>query len=301
MSAASVRVDRLGHRYGTRQALADVSLAALGGVVTILGPNGAGKTTLLRSLATVQRAGEGAIHVDGLDVAMEPDRTEARRRIGYLPQTPAFAPRATVFDVVDYLAICKEHHHRRDRHREVRRVLDVTELADRAGDRIRTLSGGMIRRLGLAQALLGNPRLLVLDEPAAGLDPDQRLRLRDMLSHLGSTSTVVVSTHMTDEAAAIASQVVVIADGTVRFSGTPAGLTAQADGMVWLADGPPARALRSWRLPDGRHRCIGSPPPGADVVAPTMEDGYLVLSSEPQRTAATATGDPGDDSAPRTI
>lgn len=279
MSAASLRIDGLGHRYGTRRALADLSLGAVGGVITVLGPNGAGKSTLLRSIATVQKAGEGSVHIDGLDIAVEPDRTEARRRIGYLPQEPRFAPRATVFDVVDYLAICKELHVRRDRHREVRRVLEVVSLADRAGDRVKTLSGGMIRRLGLAQALLGHPRLLVLDEPAAGLDPDQRLQLRDLLSNLGAETTVVVSTHMTDEAAAISSQVLVVADGIGRFTGTAAGLTRLAEGRVWIAPEAPARALRSWRQPDGTHRCIGDPPPGATPAQPTMEDGYLLLVS----------------------
>lgn len=286
MNAAAIRLDRVGHSYGPRRALDDVSLTAVGGVITVLGPNGAGKSTLLRSLATVQRASEGTIHVDGLDVAVEPDRTEARRRIGYLPQEPRFAPRATVFDVVDYLAICKEHHDRRSRHREVRRVLELVELADRAGDRVRTLSGGMVRRLGLAQALLGSPRLLVLDEPAAGLDPDQRLQLRDLLSTLGATSTVVVSTHMTDEAAAISSQVVVIADGATRFVGTAPGLTAMAAGRVWLAPEAPPRALRSWRQPDGTHRCVGDPPAGAHLVDPSMEDGYLLLVSTPSATQA---------------
>ncbi len=279
MSAASLRVDGVSHRYGPREALRDVSLAAVGGVITVLGPNGAGKTTLLRSIATVQRATAGSIHLDGLDVRIEPDRTEARRRLGYLPQEPRFAPRATVFDVVDYLAICKEHHDRRRRHREVYRVLDAVNLRDRARDRVKTLSGGMVRRLGLAQALLGRPRLLVLDEPAAGLDPDQRLQLRDQLSRLGADATVVVSTHMTDEAAAISSQVVVIADGRVRFSGTAAGLTERARGRVWIAPEASPGAVRAWRQPDGSHRCVGDPPPGALAVEPTMEDGYLLLVS----------------------
>lgn len=280
MTAAGIRVDGLSHRYGDRIALADVSLSALGGVVTVLGPNGAGKSTLLRSLATVQRATAGAIHVDGLDVSLEPDRTEARRRIGYLPQDPAFAPRARVFDVVDYLAICKEHRPRRPRHVEVRRVLDAVELADRAQDRIASLSGGMVRRVALAQALLGSPRLLVLDEPAAGLDPDQRLRLRDLLSTLGERATVVVSTHLTDEAAAVSRSVVVIDGGRVRFHGSPSQLTARAAGRVWISPQPSPAAYRTWRLPDGGHRCIGHPPADARLVAPTMEDGYLLVVSD---------------------
>ncbi len=287
MSAASIRLDRVAHRYGDRVALHGLDLTALGGVVTVLGPNGAGKSTLLRSLATVQKPDAGTIHIDGLDVSVEPDRTEARRRIGYLPQDPQFAPRATVFDVVDYLAICKEYHDRRRRHVEVRRVLDVVQLGDRAQDRIGALSGGMVRRVALAQALLGSPRLLVLDEPAAGLDPDQRLRLRDMLSTAGQHATVVVSTHLTDEAAAVSTSVVVIDQGHLRFHGAPGQLTARAEGRVWTSAEPSPGARRTWRLPDGTHRCIGDPPPGATLAAPTMEDGYLLLVSDPVA-AATA-------------
>ncbi len=276
MSAASLRVAGLAHRYGARNALEHIDLHALGGVVSVLGPNGAGKSTLLRCIATVQRATRGTMHIDGLDVGREPDRTEARRRIGYLPQQPAFAPRATVFDVVDYLAICKEHRDRRRRHREVVRVLEAVDLVDRRHERVGTLSGGMIRRLGLAQALLGEPRLLVLDEPSAGLDPEQRLSQRDLLSRLGTVATVVVSTHVTEEAAAVSSRVVVIAEGRTRFDGTPRGLVATAEGRVWESEQAGPRALRSWRLPDGRFRCVGAPPTGALLVAPTMEDAYLL-------------------------
>lgn len=277
MTAASLRIRGVGHTYGSTVALESIDVAALGGVVTVLGPNGAGKSTLLRCAATVQRQTKGSVFVDGLDTTLDPDRTEVRRRLGYLPQQPAFAPRATVFDVVDYLAICKEMDERRARHREVMRVLEVTQLADRRADRIGELSGGMVRRLGLAQALLGRPRLLVLDEPAAGLDPDQRLRLRDLLSRLGADTTVLVSTHMTDEAAVVSSQVVVVAGGRACFSGTPAALTAQAEGRVWESDVEPARAVRSWRLPTGRFRCLGDLPPGAAPVPPSMEDAYLLL------------------------
>lgn len=281
MNAASLKIDRLGHRYGARQALAEVSFSAVGGVIAVLGPNGAGKTTLLRSVATIQRPSDGKVYIDGLDVAQEADRVEARRRIGYLPQNPGFAPRATVFDVVDYLAICKEHHDRRRRHREVRRVLEVVELEAQLRTPVKALSGGMVRRLGLAQALLGQPRMLVLDEPAAGLDPDQRLRLRDILSTIGADATVLVSTHMTDEAAAMSRQVVVVCDGAVRFLGSPARLTALADGRVWVSPEASATAVRSWRQADGSHRCLGDRPADAQPSAPTLEDGYLLLVAEP--------------------
>jgi ABC-2 type transport system ATP-binding protein len=277
VTAANVLAHGISHRFGTRAALDDVSLRAQGGVTTLLGPNGAGKTTLLRALASSLAVDEGQILVDGLDLGREPDRTEVRRRLGYLPQEPAFAPSVTVFDVIDYLAILKEHHDRRPRHVEVRRVLAEVGLTARSGDRVSTLSTGMRRRLGLAQALIGRPGLLLLDEPAVGLDPEERLGLRERIANLGADATVVLSTHLTDEAAAMSSTVLVLDEGRIRFTGSPAQLRAEARGRVWVGELHDPGALMSWRLPDGRYRSLGSPPPDAMVAEPTIEDAYLLL------------------------
>lgn len=288
MSPASVAVQHLHKRYGGNVALADVSFTAHGGVVTLLGPNGAGKTSLLRCLSTVIRADGGTMHVDGLDPKAPNERTEIRRRLGYLPQDPRFLPNATVFDVVDYFGIMKEHHDARRRHADVLRVLRDVGLADQARQKVKTLSGGMQRRLGIAQALLGRPALVVLDEPAAGLDPEQRLMLRERLSRLGEDATVVVSTHLTEDAAAFSQVLYVLDNGRIVYAGTPAGLTATARGRVWLADAAPAPgggARRSWRNPDGRYRCIGTPPAGADLDEPTLEDAYLLLVGAGERAA----------------
>ena len=280
MAPATLAVDRVQRRYGRAFAVDGVSLSAHGGVVALVGPNGAGKTTLLRCLATVLPPSAGSVHVDGLDVTHPDQRTAVRRRLGYLPQEAAFAPHARVFDVVDYVGIVKDQHDVRRRHADVLRVLGEVGLRDRAGDKVKTLSGGMRRRLGIAQALLGRPGLVLLDEPATGLDPEQRLRLRDRLARLGEEATVVVSTHLIDEVAALAHVIHVLDRSRLVWSGTPAALAATAAGRVWRSASAPlgsAAVRASWRRPDGSHRCVGTPPPGAELLAPTLEDAYLLL------------------------
>jgi ABC-2 type transport system ATP-binding protein len=171
----------------------------------------------------------------------------------------------------------KEMVDRRARHDEVRRVLELVGLEGVAGRKIKALSGGMRRRVALGQALLGDPDLLVLDEPTAGLDPEQRLRFREIVSERSADRTVILSTHQTEDVAALCPRVVVMNDGRTLFDGTPAELTDVARGRVWLAAERAADAHLSWRMGDGRHRNIGSAPSGADLVEPTVEDGYLLL------------------------
>lgn len=276
MNPAHVRADAVTKRYRGRAVLDGVHLMEQGGLVTVLGPNGAGKTTLLRCLATVAAADTGDVMIDGLDPNREAERIEIRRRLGYLPQGDGLDGGSRAYDVVDYVAVLKGHRDDRQRRRAVFDVLDRVGLRDRATERVDRLSGGMRRRLGLAQALLGSPTLLVLDEPGAGLDPDERLRLREILTERRRTTTTIVSTHLTDEAA-ISDTVIVLHGGRVRFAGSPARLAAVADGRTWLqADLPPPGVRASWRQADGRHRCLGFPPPGAALVPPTLEDGYLL-------------------------
>jgi ABC-2 type transport system ATP-binding protein len=158
-----------------------------------------------------------------------------------------------------------------------------------ATKRLSALSGGQRRRVGLAQALLGDPDLLLLDEPTTGVDPGQRVTLRQVLSRAGERSTVVLSTHQTEDVAALCDRVVVLDGGRVRFDGGVADLVATAAGRVWLADAPDPAARASWRTGTGRHRHVGeAAPPGAEPAEPTLEDAYLLLVGERARTAGVA-------------
>ena len=276
---AAIRVDGLSRWYGATQALAEVSLALDRGITGLLGPNGAGKTTLLSVLATVAEPDAGQVSVFGLDPRDRSERVEIRRRLGYLPQELRYHRHFTVARFLDYIAILKEITDRRRRAEEVARVLAATGLEGQARKRIRALSGGMRQRLGIAQALLGHPDLLILDEPTAGLDPEQRLRFRELLSDLPGDPLIVLSTHQADDIAAISPRVVVLLEGRVCFIGTPAELAATADGRVWASGQRDERAHLSWRGGDNLWRNVGDDPPdGAEIIPPTVEDGYLLLA-----------------------
>jgi len=263
-------------RFGSKTALREVSLSAGPGILGLLGPNGAGKTTMLRIAATVLAPTEGKVHLLGLDPSASAPRVEIRRRLGYLPQDPGFHLGFTAFEFVDYLAILKGLTDRRKRHDEVRRVLVTVDLEAVMHRKIKTLSGGMRRRVGFAQALLGSPDLLILDEPTAGLDPEQRLRFRELVS--GATErTILLSTHQTEDVAALCARVVVLLGGEVKFDGAPAALAQVAADRVWLDDRRHPDAVLSWQTGTGECRNIGDPPGGATTVAPTIEDGYLLL------------------------
>ncbi len=277
--SSTVQVDAVSKRFRSRVALNEVSLRIGRGMTGLLGPNGAGKTTLLRILATTMSPDDGMVRIFDRDPAQEGDRLEIRRTLGYLPQEVGIYGDFTAFDFVDYVAILKEMTDTRRRRDDVRRVLTTVGLGDRMHAKIRTLSGGMRRRVGLAQALLGTPRLLILDEPTVGLDPVQRLRFRETVSAVASTETVVLSTHLTEDVAALCTQVIVLDHGRIRFAGSPMDLAAVADGYVWESDVADASAILSWLNGRGRYRNLGLPPGGADVVTPNVEDGYMLLTT----------------------
>ncbi|MFE2583457.1 ABC transporter ATP-binding protein [Streptomyces sp. NPDC059378] len=263
-------------RYGGTAALDEVTLRLTEGVTGLLGPNGAGKTTLLRVLATAVPPDRGAFSVLGHDPSTTAGRQNVRRALGYLPQSPGFHPDFTAFEFVDYVAILKEMTDRGARHREVRRILDAVDLSEVRGRRIKRLSGGMRQRVALAAALVGDPGFLVLDEPTVGLDPEQRMRFRELIAQAGEGRTVLLSTHQTEDVAMLCHRVIVMAGGRLRFEGTPAELTAQAAGRVWSSAERDPGALAGWRTGLGTFRNVGEPPEGADLLEPTLEDGYLL-------------------------
>lgn len=274
-----VVAEGLSRRYGKIRALDGVDLCLERGITGLLGPNGAGKSTLLSILATVNEPDAGRVSVFGLDPKEGGQRVEIRRRLGYLPQDLGYHRYFTVAAFLDYVAILKEIVDRRHRAEEVARVLAAVGMERHAGRRVRTLSSGFRQRLGIAQALLGAPELLILDEPTAGLDTEQRLRFRELLSSLPGDPVIVLSTHQADDIAAICPRVIVVLGGRIRFTGTPTGLAQSAAGHVWTAEQRDDRAHLSWRDGQGRWRHIGErPPAGVETAAPTVEDGYLLLS-----------------------
>jgi ABC-2 type transport system ATP-binding protein len=265
-------------RFGSTKAIDGLTFESGGGITGLLGPNGAGKTTLLRVLATVMPLSEGEIHIMGLNPTSHGDRLRIRRTLGYMPQEPGFHKNFTAFEFVDYVAILKEMTDRKARHAEVERVLEVVGLERVAyKKKIKALSGGMRRRVALAQALLKDPDFLILDEPTAGLDPEQRLRFREVMSHLAEDRTILLSTHQTEDVAALCPRVIVMNHGRALFSGTPQELAGVARGAVWYSDERSEDARLSWRTGEGRYRNIGSAPSAADLIEPSVEDGYLML------------------------
>jgi ABC-2 type transport system ATP-binding protein len=279
-TAPRVLVDDVAKRFRSTVAVDRLSLSADTGVVGLLGPNGAGKTTLLRMLATVLAPDSGRVRLFGLDPGDRRQRLEIRRRLGYLPQHAGLYSGFSGFDLVDYVAVLKEWNDRRARHDEVRRVLELVGLTADMHKRIRSMSGGMQRRVAIAAAIVGSPEMLVLDEPSAGLDPEQRLRLRGVLSTAGRHGCVIVSTHHTEEVAAFCNRVIVIDHGGVRFDGEANELAGVAAGRVWVDVAPTTGAVHSWYGPDGLARSVGTPPAGAQLVEPTLDDGYLLLTHD---------------------
>ncbi|MEU4835767.1 ATP-binding cassette domain-containing protein [Streptosporangium sp. NPDC023615] len=273
----SVEVRGVSKRYGPRQVFDGLNLELLPGVTGLLGPNGAGKSTLMRCLASTLMPDAGRVHVLGLDLSDREQRLQARRTIGYLPQELGLYPQFSVSSLVDYVAILNEITDRRQRRREVERVLEEVDLLTERKSKVRRLSGGMKQRLGIAIALIGNPQFLILDEPMVGLDPEQRMRFRGLLSRLGENRIVLLSTHQTEDVAALCQRVLVMQAGTFLFDGPPHQIANQATGQVWLSAYPSAEGQAGWRAADGRYRVVGAPPLDAEPAEPTVEDGYLVL------------------------
>ncbi|MFC7924786.1 ABC transporter ATP-binding protein [Streptomyces cinereoruber] len=264
-------------KYRRTVAVDDVSLTLFTGVTGLLGPNGAGKTTLLRVLATARLPESGDVSLFGMDPRHAGQRREVRRRLGFLPQSSGYHSAFTAFEFVDYVAVLKEMSNRRQRHDEARRVLEAVGLADQRNKKMKALSGGMRQRVGLAAALVGDPDLLILDEPTVGLDPEQRLRFRELVADLGVGRTVLLSTHQTEDVAALCQRVLVMGHGRISFDGPPEGLAQIAAGKVWVSTDRDPAAVAGWRTGLGEYRNIGRPPVDARLVNPTLEDGYMLL------------------------
>jgi ABC-type multidrug transport system ATPase subunit len=233
----NIEITDLTRRFGRTQAVAGVTLATGPGVFGLLGPNGAGKTSLLRMLATVIPPTSGRLRLLGRDPGAYGPRREIRRRLGYLPQNLGYYPGFTVVEFVEYFALLKELPPARVP-RAVAAAVEQVGLGDKARAKLRTLSGGMLRRVGIAQAIVNDPELLLLDEPTAGLDPEQRVAFRALLRGLGQRATVIVSTHLVEDVGAACGQVALMDQGKLVFHGTPVELTARAEGTAAAGDAP---------------------------------------------------------------
>ncbi|MBK3628252.1 ABC transporter ATP-binding protein [Streptomyces sp. MBT49] len=235
--AWEIRASALKVRVGRKRMAVDGLDLSLGtGVHGLLGPNGAGKTTLIRTLATVLRPTGGTLELLGKEAGGTGEQRATRRRIGYLPQEFGYYKRFTVREFVEYMAWLKEVP-KPEIAGAVQRAVERVGLADRADEKMKALSGGMVRRVGIAQAIVNDPTILLLDEPTVGLDPAQRLRFRELLQELGADTCVVVSTHLVEDVAAACTDVAVLAEGRLVFQGPPDEL-ASMGGPEHLGDSP---------------------------------------------------------------
>ena len=240
----NVQAIGVSRRFGRKEVLGEVNLSVGSGVLGLLGPNGAGKTTLLRTLATAIEPTSGSLRLLGFDPQDPGERRALRRRLGYLPQNLGYYPNFTVFEFVEYFALLKEMPHKEVKP-AVARAIERVGLADRARSKMRTLSGGMIRRVGIAQAIVNEPDVLLLDEPTAGLDPEQRVSFRALIREMGERGTVIVSTHLVEDVGAACTEVALMDRGELVFRGTPGELVRIGEEGTGAGDSPLERGYTS--------------------------------------------------------
>jgi ABC-2 type transport system ATP-binding protein len=213
------------------KALKNLSLSIGNSMFGLVGPNGAGKSSLMRTVATLQEADSGSISLDGIDVLRQKD--EVRRILGYLPQEFGVYPKISALDMLNHLAVMKGINSASERKETIEALLQQTNLWDVRKKALSTFSGGMKQRFGIAQALLGNPRLIIVDEPTAGLDPAERNRFLNLLSSLGSDRTVILSTHIVDDVQQLCPRMAIIASGELLLEGAPNDALAALEGKIW--------------------------------------------------------------------
>lgn len=287
-------IEDLAKTYGNGvRALDSVSLRVPPGMYGLLGPNGAGKSTLMRTLATLQEPDRGRLFLDGEDVLAAPDHL--RQRLGYLPQQIGAYAGVPARDLLNRFAWLKGRHRRSERQEEVEILLEKVNLREVAHRPASTFSGGMLRRFGIALALIGSPRLLIVDEPTAGLDPAERNQFHRVLADTANNSVVLLSTHIVEDVENLCDRLAILANGRLLAEGTPAALTLPYQGMLWEAsferDEPvPEEALRVLPQPGGRRViCHAERAPDDRFVSrpPRLEDVYyLALENAGRGTAA---------------
>ena len=240
-------INNLVHVYGNgTRALDDVSLTIPTGMFGLLGPNGAGKSTLMRTIATLQSPTSGEIRFGDIDVIRQPELL--RRTLGYLPQDFGVYPRVSAYDMLDHMAVLKGIADGKERKQTVEALLNQVNLWNVRKKALAGFSGGMRQRFGIAQALIGNPRLIIVDEPTAGLDPEERNRFLNLLAEIGENVVVILSTHIVEDVADLCPRMAVLAGGKIQLEGAPLELMKQMSGRVWK------KAIAKEALPEHRAR-----------------------------------------------
>ncbi|MBK8032819.1 MAG: ABC transporter ATP-binding protein [Chloroflexi bacterium] len=278
-----IEIENLSKTYrGGVKALSNLTLTVATGMFGLVGPNGAGKTTLMRILAGLLRPSAGRVTAFGHDLATYNGRHALKMNLGYLPQELGLYPNLTAYEFLDYMAILKGITDTRERQHQTEELLEKVRLTAEAKRRLKTYSGGMKRRIGIAQALLGNPRLLIVDEPTAGLDPEERVRFRNLLADMALERTIILSTHIVEDISQSCNDLAVMRGGTVVFRGAPADLIDRARGHVWTFSGrrpgDDLTVVSTLHLQHGvQYRVLGHPGGDALPAEPTLEDGYMWL------------------------
>ncbi len=280
-----ISIQKLTKIYGGGiQALRGIDLEIGSGMFGLLGPNGAGKTTLMRIIAGLINPSGGKVTVFGHELTGTGKRT-VQSMLGYLPQEFSFYPQLTAPEFLDYIAILKGITDERARRFQVEEVLTMVHLTEAGKRPLRTFSGGMKRRVGIAQALLGNPRLLIVDEPTVGLDPEERVHIRNLLAEIAVRGIVLLSTHVIEDIGHSCGDLAIIQQGQVLFHGQPTDLIERARGQVWsicTAGAAPEdedlRVMSTLQLREGvQYRVLGQPADcyQAQALEPSLEDGYM--------------------------
>ena len=272
------------------EALKNVSLEITNGIFGLLGPNGAGKSTLMRTIAALQEADDGSIMLGDIDVAQ--DKQALREILGYLPQEFGVYPKVSAIDLLDHMAIMKGIADAQKRKEQVESLLYQVNLWESKEQKLGTFSGGMKQRFGIAQALLGDPKLIIVDEPTAGLDPMQRNRFHNLLSEIGENVIVILSTHIVDDVSDLCNDMAIILDGELKLSGKPLELIKKLEGKVWqgLIEKDIAETLEdderliSKRLYMGKVKVRllsdGEPMKGFKLNEPEIEDLYFATIND---------------------
>ena len=289
-------IERLTHVYGNgTRALDAVDLVVPPGMFGLLGPNGAGKSTLMRTVATLQTPTSGTIRFEGIDAVAEPERL--RRTLGYLPQDFGVYPRVSAYDMLDHMAVLKGVARRGERRETVEALLHQVNLWSVRNRALAGFSGGMRQRFGIAQALIGGPRLVIVDEPTAGLDPEERNRFLNLLGEIGDEVVVILSTHIVEDVADLCPRMAVLAGGQILLDGAPLDLIERTRGQIWrtsIARGEldayrESHRVISTRLFAGRTiihvMADRSPGDGFEPVAGGLEDVYFSTLDRSRRAA----------------